>query len=325
MHQFLQLLVKTLVLYCVAAGLWYIFRNFFVKSSIDNIPGPKRDSWVWGNLKIVYALHGVPWHLSMPRKFGRAFKIHGILGDEQLYVTDPLALHHIVVKDQNVYEETSMFIIGNQLNFGKGLLGTLGDAHRKQRKIVNPVFSIAHMRNLTPIFYSTAHELCVALTAQFQDGQPKEVDMRPWVSKTALELIGRGGFGYSFDVFGKDTGNEYRKHVKDFTRIIFSFSTVQQFLPFFVKWGSPQFLRLLLSVTPWKKLHKARDIIDTMYLTSQKVYEERKKEVDEGLDGQDIMSVLVRANRALDEKERLTEEELVAQIKYIFIPMLVLR
>ena len=29
---------------------------------------------------------------------------------EDLYVTDPLALHYIIVKDQYIYEETSAFI-----------------------------------------------------------------------------------------------------------------------------------------------------------------------------------------------------------------------
>lgn len=33
-----------------------------------------------------------------------------MLKDEQLYVWDPLAIHHIIVKDQYVYEETDMFI-----------------------------------------------------------------------------------------------------------------------------------------------------------------------------------------------------------------------
>ena len=31
--------------------------------------------------------------------------------DEQLYVSDPLALHHIIVKDQYIYEETPMFML----------------------------------------------------------------------------------------------------------------------------------------------------------------------------------------------------------------------
>lgn len=30
--------------------------------------------------------------------------------DEHIYVTDPLALHHIIVKEQDIYEEPSMQI-----------------------------------------------------------------------------------------------------------------------------------------------------------------------------------------------------------------------
>jgi hypothetical protein len=30
--------------------------------------------------------------------------------DEQLYITDPKALHHILVKDQQIFEETSGFV-----------------------------------------------------------------------------------------------------------------------------------------------------------------------------------------------------------------------
>ena len=36
------------------------------------------------------------------------------------------------------------------------VLFTKGPRHRKQRKMLNPVFSIKHMRGLTPLFYSVA-------------------------------------------------------------------------------------------------------------------------------------------------------------------------
>ena len=39
---------------------------------------------------------------------------------------------------------------------GPGLLSTHGGTHTKQRKMLNPVFSGAHMRNLTPLFYDVA-------------------------------------------------------------------------------------------------------------------------------------------------------------------------
>jgi hypothetical protein len=30
--------------------------------------------------------------------------------DEQVYFVDPLALHHIVLKEQDIFQETAMFI-----------------------------------------------------------------------------------------------------------------------------------------------------------------------------------------------------------------------
>lgn len=61
---------------------------------------------------------------------------------------DPLALHHIVVKDQEVFQETATFtkyvvipsidtefspgFRGLKIIFGEGLLATVGEQHRKQ-------------------------------------------------------------------------------------------------------------------------------------------------------------------------------------------------
>ena len=35
----------------------------------------------------------------------------------------------------------------------------LGDHHRKQRKMLNPVFSASHLRNLTPVFYEITNKV----------------------------------------------------------------------------------------------------------------------------------------------------------------------
>ena len=45
------------------------------------------------------------------------------------------------------------------LTIGPGLLSTSGIRHKKQRKILSPVFSGAHMRNLTPIFHEVAQRV----------------------------------------------------------------------------------------------------------------------------------------------------------------------
>lgn len=65
---------------------------------------------------------------------------------------------------------------GNALVFGKGLFATTGAEHRRQRKVLNPVFSTTHMRdmseydsavggrrahayNTVPLFYDVAHKV----------------------------------------------------------------------------------------------------------------------------------------------------------------------
>lgn len=35
----------------------------------------------------------------------------------------------------------------------------IAPAHRRQRKMINAVFSIKHMRSITPLFYSVAHKV----------------------------------------------------------------------------------------------------------------------------------------------------------------------
>jgi cytochrome P450 len=43
--------------------------------------------------------------------------------------------------------------------FGPGLLATEGETHRKQRKMLNPVFSTLHMRGIAPIIYQISHKV----------------------------------------------------------------------------------------------------------------------------------------------------------------------
>ncbi|KAI0308388.1 hypothetical protein OF83DRAFT_1073473, partial [Amylostereum chailletii] len=88
----------------------------------------------------------------------------------------------------------------NRLTLGPGLLSKIGScaAHRKQRKILNPAFSVAHMRRLVPMFQSLTKELQNILRREVADG-PREIDVLEWMGKLALELIAQAGLGYSFN------------------------------------------------------------------------------------------------------------------------------
>lgn len=59
-------------------------------------------------------------------------------------------------------------------------------------------------------------QLKSALTTLVAQG-PAEVDIVPWMARTALELIGQAGLGHSFDPLTEDVPNEFAAAIKTMT------------------------------------------------------------------------------------------------------------
>lgn len=45
-------------------------------------------------------------------------------------------------------------------------------------------------------------------------GQSAEIDLLNWMGRAALELVGQGGLGYSFDPLVEDAHNDYGDALK---------------------------------------------------------------------------------------------------------------
>ncbi|KJA19451.1 hypothetical protein HYPSUDRAFT_69198 [Hypholoma sublateritium FD-334 SS-4] len=316
-------LLNVLILYGISWTLWKLYRRFLARSALDNIPGPKAKSFFKGVFSEVFNFNGWDFHAEMAAKYGGVIKIKALFGENQLYVFDPKALHHIIVKDQYIYEETSAFIDGNNMIFGRGLLATLGNEHRKQRKMLNPVFSIAHMREATPIFYDIVHKMEAAFVTQVEKG-PKEIEVLSWMSRTALELIGQSGLGYSFDPLTIDAvPHRFSTSVKQLTVSLMKINTPRRYLlPTFVKYTTPSIRRALANLVNWKDLQDIRRIVDVIHETSVEIFESKKKALAEGDEavqrqighGKDILSILMRANMEASESDRLSDTELLGQV-----------
>lgn len=244
---------------------------------------------------------------------------------------DPKAMHHIVVKDQHSYGKESSIFVFNRLLFGNGLLANKGERHRKQRKMLNPVFSIAHMREMIPIFYNVTHNLRASIALKVKDG-PQEIDIVSWMARTALELIGQSGLGYSFDSLAEDAKpHPYSDSVKKLVPTIIRVAFYRAYLLVpALKIGTPKFRRFVVDLLPWKNLHDVRDIVDVMYNTSVEIFESKKKALADGDEalarqigrGKDIMSILMRANMHATDEDRLDESELIGQMStFIFAAM----
>uniref|UniRef100_A0A8H7XZX2 Eukaryotic translation initiation factor 1A n=3 Tax=Agaricales TaxID=5338 RepID=A0A8H7XZX2_PSICU len=202
-------------------------------------------------------------------------------------------------------------------------ISLVGEQHRKQRKMLNPVFSIAHMREMVPIFYQVAYRLRDAMQKRTKDGA-REIDLLLWMSRTALELIGQSGIGYSFDSLEEDVATHpYSRVVKKLAPVSFKLIFPRTYLlaPL-VKIGTPKLRRAILNWLPFKTLHQLRDIVDTMHETSVKILDSKKKALMEGDEaverqvgrGKDILSILLRANMNASDDDKLSDEEVLAQL-----------
>ncbi|KAJ3480633.1 hypothetical protein NLI96_g8209 [Meripilus lineatus] len=250
-------------------------------------------------------------------------RISGLLGKRVLHVYDPVALQSILLKDQLYYEESSFIISMNVMVFGPGLVSTIGDQHRKQRKMLNPVFSVKHLRQMTPIFYRVAQQLQQGIKKQLKcSSGPEDVDILNWISRTALELIGQGGLGYSFDPLVEESQNTFADAIKDTIPAVWALGGFGLLAPIATKLGPSSFRRWVLdNLLPAEKIQRLKILSDTIKAEARKVIAQKRRalQVDEGAmsqqvdEGKDIMSVLLRANMKASESEKLDEDELAAQ------------
>ncbi|KAI0721162.1 cytochrome P450 [Fomitopsis betulina] len=284
---------------------------------LDNLPGPHSESFWTGNMHQFFDRRGLRFHEQLAQDYGPVVKIHGPFLRKILYLFDPRALHDIIAKQQAIFEEGRNFTDANQLLFGPGLLSTVGEQHRRQRKILNPLFSIAHMRRILPVFYTVSHTLRDAIACRLNEG-PREIDLLDWASRTSLELIGRAGLGYNFNAFTDDAEDEYAHALKNTFAALQDVFILRPLLPYLTAIGPPWFRRRIAESIPYAPLQRIKAFIDTMAAHSEEIFVEKKTSLGEddiaAYERADIMAVLVKENMMASDEDKLPEREIVAQV-----------
>ncbi|KAI0373128.1 cytochrome P450 [Pilatotrama ljubarskyi] len=307
---------------------WRLLRAKLSKSILDNISGPKPGSYVGGNILQLFDRHNA-WRFEreLVEQYGSLFTIYGFLSRKMLYTFDPRALHSIYVKDQDVFEESEVLLASFNLYIGPGLLATLGEQHRRQRKMLNPLFSAKHLREMTPIFTRIIHKLEEAIALRVKDG-PQELDMLGWMGRTALELIGQGGLGHSFDPLTEDVADAFADSVKAYFPVQSRLPLImRRLLPYAERMGPAWFRRRAVKWIPNRAAQQMREISEALYTTSLTIVNEKKAALERGDEalkhqvgeGKDIMSVLLRANMNASEEDRLKDEEVIAQVSTLVL------
>ncbi|KAJ3855140.1 cytochrome P450 [Lentinula lateritia] len=176
--------------------------------------------------------------------------------------------------------------------------------------MLNPVFSIAHMRSMSE---------CLKFAIHFANSFIHFW----WMARTALELIGQSGFGYSFDNMMDDVPkHKYSTVIKDLVPALSQLGFARTYLlPLSMKVLPTNIRTFIMNITPWKTLHDVRDMVNYMHELSVEIYEEKKRAFEEGDEavvrqignGKDLLSIMMKENMKANDEDKLEEAEIIAQ------------
>ncbi|KAF7361367.1 hypothetical protein MSAN_01169400 [Mycena sanguinolenta] len=308
------MLSKLLVSIAGSLGVYGLYEMFKIvhgelTSPIRRLPGPKSTHWFWGNLRDIFKAENSVLHEQWVQEYGTTIKYKLFLGMTRLYTTDTSALNHFLTNN-NIYQkpEPSRYLLAKML--GRGVLVAEGDEHRQQRRVMNPAFGAAQIRELTEIFVEKSVELrdiWAGLVANANGAA--RVDILSWLSKATLDIIGLAGeFISNFRSYAEGTSE-----------------LGQAFADIFRSGETINFIRVLQSFLPVFRIIPTRldNTMDAsratmMRIGRQLLQDSRKEMVQSGEKSRsrDLLSLLVRANTSKDipASQRLSDEDVLAQV-----------
>ncbi|KAI0739177.1 cytochrome P450 [Daedaleopsis nitida] len=289
---------------------------------LEHVPGPEPVSFSRGVSQQMHGPMSVPWRERVLTSYGRVVKIPMLLGDMELAVSDPVALTAMFGNYRDVYDNPEWAAQTMRSVFGPGLTSVRGKEHQKQRKQLNPVFSVRYLRDMVPMFNKVAQELVGVLNKQLVQ-RGTEVDVSQYFSRYSLECIGRTGLGYSFGSLDHD-GTDYSRALKEFGPTIVKFGVWRRLLPWIRRTFPSSWLRLATDVLPWEPLRHMRAISDSVCTKARQVLRRKVELLKDGGDslaheigeGKDLMSVLLRQN---SESDGLSEDSLIGHMSLLLL------
>ncbi|KAG6821030.1 hypothetical protein H0H93_007920 [Arthromyces matolae] len=299
--------VEYFLLGTLGASFFYNCYRRYTRTSIAHVPGPKPESFLLGNLpEIFQSQAGVP-DFKYQGQFGDVVRVKGAFGEDRLLISDPKALQYIFhTSGYNFVKWPERTEISRVL-MGRGLLWADGDTHKRQRKVMLPGFGGDTMSKVggewTDILVSSPD-------------QSAEFNVASWLSRATMDSIGEAAFDYQFGALAQ-TENEFMKAY---------FGLMSDTL------GSPPkssiFMQTILPV--WmlqlmSKFSRRRNLIHARHTAkladevARALVKSKANSLLQGKHNKDILSLLVKANASENDAARLTEEEMLAQMRTILL------
>ena len=173
---------------------------------------------------------------------------------------------------------------------GDGLLTSEGDAHLRQRRMMQPAFHRLRIAEYARVMIKYADKMADA----WQDGDVRDIDKE--MMRLTLQIVGKTLFGADVESDADDVGRSLTTIVEMFNLLLLPFSEVLEKLPF------PQSIRF----------KRARRTLDKIIYNI--INERRCSGVDTG----DLLSMLLLAQDE-DDGTAMTDEQVRNQAMTLFL------
>ncbi|KAG8449140.1 hypothetical protein GDO86_015988, partial [Hymenochirus boettgeri] len=277
----LALLLICFLLYC--GYIQYIHMKY------DHIPGPPRDSFLFGHTQTFLKLRKkniliYDQFLEWTQKYGPVVRVNG-LHRVLVLIVSPGAVKELLMspkypKDKFYDSVANMFGIRF---LGNGLVTDRDYDHwHKQRRIMDPAFSRTYLMGLMGPFNEKAEELMEKL-AENADGK-HEVKMHDLLSRLTLDVIGKIAFGMEI--------NSLHDDLTPFPQAISLIMSAT------VETRNP-----LIKYSPSKRayIQKVRESVRLLRQTGKECIERRQKQIQDGEEiPMDILTQILKG-AALEE------------------------
>ncbi|KAK4043701.1 cytochrome P450 [Parachaetomium inaequale] len=284
-----------LVMITIIGAYWVIWRSWLFPtyfSELRHVPTVQGFP-LWGQLiPIIFEECGLPqrrWH----RQHGPIIRYFFPLGCERLSVADDMAIRHLTVKDPYNFPKPLRAKLWMVRILGEGVLLAEDVEHARQRKTLNPGFSISAIRTFTPIFWQKA-----LLMADLQRGEMEEAgkssisfEVLEWLNRCTLDIIGQAGFGY--DIGSLEDATLPIRHAY---RLVFNFDLSSRVLhglqAFF-----PKSKHIPAQMN--RDMEEARRIIQNEATT---IINEKLEEAEQATNAKDVLALIAQENLKYKDK-----------------------
>ncbi|CAG8537123.1 25923_t:CDS:2 [Gigaspora margarita] len=268
-------------------------------SPLRKIPGPPvNNNFILGHFASFLNQEVGDAHDYLAKKYGRIARYHGLFNKPHISISDPKLVQKVLVNHCYDYPR---FIPNRTMAkkfFGGGILIAEGESHKRQRKMMNPSFAFANVKEIVPTFVQAGHKLKDIWIKQIGNKKEERISVTAIIQKITLDVIGLVGFNYEFNSTTSDS--ELAKAYRTLFGLNPSplFAAFAHILPFIRK----------LPININNQFYDSIKIINNI---SEKLVVEQK---NAPVRRKDLLSLLVKENESLPVYEQLTHEELVSQV-----------